>query len=130
MATRNGYGRGARILGVGIASTGIFTFAYFAVASHVLDTHEGTPAQGVVVDLYRLLGDIEARVGGGTTDQDGRIRELLNADLEPGTYRMTFELYGPFFRQASVTFVIDDTSRSYHMPLLLAPYSLSTYRGS
>jgi 5-hydroxyisourate hydrolase len=100
------------------------------ISTHVLDTHEGTPAQGVVVDLYRQLGEIEARVGGGTTDADGRIREMLDEGLEPGTYRLAFELYGPFFRQASVTFVVDDTSRSYHVPLLLAPYSLSTYRGS
>jgi 5-hydroxyisourate hydrolase len=100
------------------------------ISTHVLDTHEGQPAQGVVVDLYRLLGDIEARVGGGRTDEDGRIRELLDEDLESGTYRITFEVYGPFFRQASMTFVVDDPSRSYHVPLLLAPYSLTTYRGS
>ncbi len=55
---------------------------------------------------------------------------MLDDDLEPGTYRITFEVYGPFFRQASMTFVVDDPSRSYHVPLLLAPYSLTTYRGS
>ena len=100
------------------------------ISTHVLDTQQGMPAEGVVVDLFRVLGDSETRVGGDRTDEDGRIREVLDADLEPGTYRITFGLDGPFFRQASVTFVVDDSSRNYHVPLLLSPYSLSTYRGS
>ena len=69
-------------------------------------------------------------MGQGVTDADGRIRRLLEGPLEAGTYRLEFAFDGPFFRQASVTFVVDDTSRSYHVPLLMAPYSLSTYRGS
>jgi 5-hydroxyisourate hydrolase len=72
----------------------------------------------------------ETNVGGGTTDDDGRIRRLLAGALEAGTYRLQFALEGPFFREASVTFVVEDAGRSYHVPLLLAPYSLSTYRGS
>lgn len=100
------------------------------ISTHVLDTEVGTPARGVAVDLYRLEGDIETRVGGGTTDDDGRIRGVLDGELQAGTYRIAFELHGTFFRQASVTFMVDDTTRSYHVPLLMAPYSLSTYRGS
>ena len=100
------------------------------ISTHVLDTEVGAPAVGVAVDLYRMVGDIETRVGGGTTDDDGRIRSVLEGELQEGTYRIAFELHGPFFRQASVTFIVDDTSRSYHVPLLMAPYSLSTYRGS
>ncbi len=100
------------------------------ISTHVLDTQLGEPARGVVVDLYRLLGEVEARVGGGTTDDDGRISRLLDGELQPGTYRIAFELYGPFFRRASMTFVVSDTSRSYHVPMLIAPYSLASYRGS
>lgn len=100
------------------------------ISTHVLDTQLGEPAIGVVVDLYRLLDEVEARVGGGTTDDDGRIGRVLDGDLQLGTYRITFELYGPFFKHASVTFVVSDTSRSYHVPLLIAPYSLASYRGS
>lgn len=100
------------------------------ISTHVLDTEVGQPAIGVAVTLYRVIDGAEERVGAGTTDQDGRIRRLLVNDLTPGIYRLAFELDGPFFREASVSFVIDDASRSYHVPLLLAPYSLSTYRGS
>jgi len=100
------------------------------ISTHVLDTELGEPARGVLVDLYRVLGAVEARVGGGSTDDDGRIRRVLDGELEPGTYRITFILDGPFFRQASMTFVVDDASRSYHVPLLMSPYSLASYRGS
>ena len=100
------------------------------ISTHVLDTELGQPAMGIKVALYRITRDGESQVGGGTTDDDGRIRRLLAGPLEAGSYRIAFELDGPFFRQASVTFVVEDATRSYHVPLLLAPYSLSTYRGS
>ena len=100
------------------------------ISTHVLDTEHGRPAVGISVALYRIHGDKQALVGSGTTDDDGRIRDLLVEPLEAATYRIVFEVGGTFFRTASVTFVVDDTTRSYHMPLLLAPYSLATYRGS
>jgi 5-hydroxyisourate hydrolase len=101
------------------------------ISTHVLDTEQGQPAAGVVVELYRVDGDTEdTLVGGGTTDDDGRIRNLLFESLESATYRLTFKLDGTFFTNASVTFIVEDTSRSYHVPLLTAPYSLATYRGS
>lgn len=100
------------------------------ISTHVLDTGTGSPAVGVAVELYRIDGDLETLVGGGSTDEDGRIRSLLFESLQAATYRLMFDVGGTFFTQASVTFVVDDTSRSYHVPLLTAPYSLSTYRGS
>ena len=100
------------------------------ISTHVLDTEHGAPAAGIAIELFRFDGGTETRVGSGTTDDDGRIRRLLEGDLMHGEYRMTFTIAGAFFRQASVTFVVDDTTRSYHVPLLLAPYSLVTYRGS
>ncbi len=100
------------------------------ISTHVLDTELGRPATGITVALYRIDGDGESRVGGGTTDDDGRIRRLLAEPLEAATYRLAFELDGQFFREASVTFVVGDTTRSYHVPLLVAPFALSTYRGS
>jgi 5-hydroxyisourate hydrolase len=101
------------------------------ISTHVLDTERGQPATGVSVELFRVDGDsTETLVGGGTTDEDGRIRSLLFEGLESATYRLTFAIDGTFFRKASVTFVVEDTSRSYHVPLLMAPYSLATYRGS
>ena len=100
------------------------------ISTHVLDTEHGRPATGVRVELYRLDDDVETLVGGGTTDGDGRIGNMLLESLEQATYRLAFEVRGTFFQRASVTFVVDDTSRSYHVPLLMAPYSLATYRGS
>jgi 5-hydroxyisourate hydrolase len=100
------------------------------ISTHVLDTEHGTPARGIDVALYRMGDSGEPRVGGGRTDDDGRIHRLLDTDLIPGTYRLDFHVDGRFFLEASVTFVVEDASRSYHVPLLLAPYSLSTYRGS
>lgn len=100
------------------------------ISTHVLDTERGTPAQGVDVALYRMDESTESRVGGGMTDSDGRIHRLLDADLTAGTYRLDFHVDGPFFLEASVTFVVEDATRSYHVPLLMASYSLATYRGS
>jgi 5-hydroxyisourate hydrolase len=100
------------------------------ISTHVLDTEQGRPAAGISVELYRLDGEMETLVGSGTTDDDGRIRSLPFEGLEAATYRIAFELGGPFFQQASVTFIVDDPARSYHLPLLMAPYSLATYRGS
>lgn len=100
------------------------------ISTHVLDTEHGRPAAGVQVALFRIDGDTETLVSSGTTDDDGRIRDLLGEALEAATYRMAFQVGGVFFKTASVTFIVNDTSRSYHVPLLLAPYSMATYRGS
>jgi 5-hydroxyisourate hydrolase len=68
----------------------------------------------------------------GTTDADGRIAEL-DAQLEPGTYRLWFDVAASnqdsFFPEVSVTFTVAD-ERHYHVPLLLSPFAFSTYRGS
>ena len=97
------------------------------ISTHVLDTQHGRPAQGVAVALYGPEGEL---AGEGTTDSDGRIRRLASGYLREGEYRIEFALDAPFFRHAALTFSVDDTSRSYHVPLLLAPYSISSYRGS
>jgi 5-hydroxyisourate hydrolase len=97
------------------------------ISTHVLDTGAGTPAPGVEVRLY---GPGDGLAGRATTDADGRVRRLLDGSLERGDYRIEFELETPFFRRAVLTFRVDDTTRSYHVPLLLAPYSIASYRGS
>ncbi len=103
------------------------------ISTHVLDTEHGRPAQGIPVQL-QWFGPTENDVDeptGGLTDENGRIQNLLeDAPLKAGTYLLTFRVDGPFFEEFSLTFTVEDTSRSYHVPLLLAPYSLTTYRGS
>jgi 5-hydroxyisourate hydrolase-like protein (transthyretin family) len=67
------------------------------------------------------------------TDADGRVRDLLERPLVAGDYRLEFDIGSAddaFFRRVAVDLRIADTTRSYHVPLLLAPYSMTTYRGT
>jgi 5-hydroxyisourate hydrolase len=103
------------------------------ISTHVLDTGSGVPAGGVPVILWRSRPDgVEEVVGEAVTDADGRVRDLLAGEpLVAGAYRLEFGLDdGGFFTGLSVDLRIDDPSRSYHVPLLRAPFELSTYRGS
>jgi 5-hydroxyisourate hydrolase len=108
------------------------------ISTHVLDTEVGMPAPGVHVTLYKLgEDDRPIRLTQALTDGDGRIRDLLERPLSPGTYRLEFTLAsrgdaadGRFFRRMAVDVRIEDVSRSYHVPMLLAPFSMTTYRGS
>ncbi|MDQ3553992.1 MAG: hydroxyisourate hydrolase [Chloroflexota bacterium] len=103
-------------------------------STHVLDTQAGLPRPGVKVRLVRLLDDgAEVPAGRGVTDVDGRIRSLLRGELIPGDYRLYFDLRahgGEFFESVTLGIHIEDAARSYHVPLLLAPYAMTTYRGS
>lgn len=110
------------------------------ISTHVLDTESGMPAAGVHVSLYKLGEDARPiRLTQALTDGDGRVKDLLERPMSPGDYRLEFILSGRttpeasddrFFRRVSVDLRIEDVTRSYHVPLLLAPYSMTTYRGS
>ena len=110
------------------------------ISTHVLDTQTGLPASGMHVIIYKLgEEDRPIRLTQALTDHDGRVRDLLERPMSPGTYRLEFNLAGSrgpgtgddrFFRRLTVDLRVDDTSHSYHVPLLLAPFSMTTYRGS
>jgi 5-hydroxyisourate hydrolase len=100
------------------------------ISTHVLDAERGLPLPGVEVVLKRQDGGSWLVVGGGTTDEDGRIRVLNNDTLIEGMFRLEFQVGGRFFDAVALTVKVDDASRSWHVPLLLAPYSLTSYRGS
>jgi 5-hydroxyisourate hydrolase len=110
------------------------------ISTHILDTGSGEPARGVHVILYKLgEDDRPIRLTQMLTDDDGRIRDLLGRPMSRGVYRLEFNLAGVrgpgtgddrFFRRMVVDLRVEDVERSYHVPLLLAPYSLTTYRGS
>ena len=102
------------------------------ISTHVLDAAAGRPASGVAVLLFRREGEVEELVGEGTTDDDGRISELLFGPMVAGDYRIEFDVSGrgELFTSAEFRFRVTDTSRHLHIPLLLAPYSMTTYRGS
>ena len=104
------------------------------ISTHVLDTERGLPAQGVRVSLFRLdVPNAPIRMTQALTDGDGRIRDLLERPLVTGDYRLEFDVGredDAFFRRVSIDLRISDPKRSYHVPLLLAPFSMTTYRGS
>jgi hydroxyisourate hydrolase len=103
------------------------------ISTHVLDTGSGQPRAGATVRLWRLAANdgpatlvVEAE-----TDGDGRVRDLLGPTaLEAASYALEFELAGDFFSSLTVELRVADPTRSYHVPLLVAPYGLTTYRGS
>ncbi len=92
------------------------------LSTHVLDTERGRPAAGVRVELFRA----DELVAGAETDGDGRVGAL--AEVEAGAYRLVFHPPSPFFRRVELEVALDEGH--YHVPLLLSPYSCTTYRGS
>ena len=110
-----------------------------AITTHVLDTQSGKPAAGINVTLAIKAEEAWLEVGRGTTNEDGRIADLLaEGSLRTGEYRLRFET-GSYFRSAGVeafflevlvTFDVSADADHFHVPLLLSPFAYSTYRGS
>lgn len=110
------------------------------ITTHVLDTASGLPAADVAVTLSREEAHgTWSTAGQGTTDADGRLRTLLEpGTLRTGAYRIAFDAGAyfaakgtpTFWRQVVIEFVVTDTARHLHVPLLLSPFGYSTYRGS
>jgi 5-hydroxyisourate hydrolase len=111
-----------------------------AITTHVLDTSRGRPAADVDVVLEIRAGDGWKVLGSGRTDADGRLRTLLASDieLEPGEYRLTFATARYFaaddrptlYPSIAIVFATEPGETHYHVPLLVAPFGYSTYRGS
>jgi 5-hydroxyisourate hydrolase len=108
------------------------------ITTHVLDTALGRPAAGVSVRLEAQGPDGWREIGSGVTNADGRITDLGPAELPAGNYRIEAETGAyykktevkPFFTSVRVSFTLTDPAQHYHVPLLIGPYTLSTYRGS
>ncbi|MBK9081742.1 MAG: hydroxyisourate hydrolase [Rhizobiales bacterium] len=113
------------------------------LTTHVLDTASGRPARGVRIDLYHL-GAERRLVRSATTNADGRCESplLSGAECEVGHYELRFHVADyfrrsgaaladpPFLDVVPIMFAIADPAAHYHVPLLIAPYAYSTYRGS
>jgi len=115
------------------------------LTTHVLDTASGKPAEGLVIDLYRLEGERREKLKTVTTNADGRVDGgpiLIGDAFVAGTYELVFHA-GDYLRRCGVVlaepaflddipirFGIADVDGHYHVPLLLSPYGYSTYRGS
>jgi 5-hydroxyisourate hydrolase len=105
------------------------------LTTHVLDTAHGRPAAGIPVELARLDGERRELLRRVTTNADGRTDEPLLEDPAAGTYELVFsvgEHFGGtgFLDRVPVRFTIADADAHYHVPLLVSPWSYSTYRGS
>ena len=114
------------------------------LTTHVLDTMNGCPAAGMSVSLYRMDGAAPVALKRLQLNHDGRADQplLTDAALLPGRYRLVFSV-SPYFRgrgvelpepafldEVPLDFGIADASLHYHVPLLVSPWSYSTYRGS
>ena len=111
-----------------------------AITTHILDLSRGRPAGGVAVMLEFQSEQNWQLLGQGTTDADGRLRDLLPADfnLASGAYRLTFRTSDyfaaqnveSFYPEVTISFIVGDGAAHYHVPLLVSPFGYSTYRGS
>lgn len=109
------------------------------LSTHVLDVATGVPAEGIPVVLYRIDGE-RRRIDAAKTDADGRVPAPFGGTLEPGAYEIVFSVAayfaartsqgGAFYDEIPVRFRVESASAKYHIPLLLAPWGYSTYRGS
>lgn len=115
------------------------------LSTHVLDTMHGKPAAGMAVTLYKTSGSDAVLVKQFVLNEDGRNPDGLlydSATLKAGTYRLVFDV-AAYFRSCGVAlpepaflnlvnldFGVADTAQHYHVPLLVSPWSYSTYRGS
>lgn len=113
------------------------------LTTHVLDAARGTPAAGMAVSLYRIEGETRVPVATMTTNGDGRTDSpiLPEEAFEPGVYELVFQagdyldaVGAPgedprFLDVIPIRFGMAEPVH-YHVPLLLSPYSFSTYRGS
>ncbi|MEM9319552.1 MAG: hydroxyisourate hydrolase [Pseudomonadota bacterium] len=113
------------------------------LTTHVLDTARGQPAEGIEIALYRVSGNSHRKIAEAVTNADGRTDTpiLPEPDFKTGTYELIFHA-GAYLRatgqagaeplfldQVPIRFgMAEDTH--YHVPLLLSPHGLSTYRGS
>ena len=114
------------------------------LSTHVLDTMNGCPAAGMTVSLFTTDQGQATLVRRYVLNADGRTNGPLydNASLKTGTYRLVFDVAGyfkskgvqlpepPFLDQVSLDFGIAHADQHYHVPLLVSPWSHSTYRGS
>ena len=105
------------------------------LTTHVLDTMRGQPAVGVTIELWSL--DQSRMLKRVQTNSDGRTDSplLTGTEMIAGNYELIFfvgDYFGErrFLDRVPVRFVISDVAAKYHVPLLVSPWSYTTYRGS
>lgn len=114
------------------------------LTTHVLDTARGVPGAGIAVTLHRLDGDGCRLIARMVTNANGRTDKPLleGEDFVAGRYELVFDTAAyfrahgvvladpPFLDEIVLRFALADAAAHYHVPLLVSPWSYSTYRGS
>ena len=129
------------------------------LSTHVLDTASGKPAAGITIRLFNRSATSSVLIKTVTTNADGRVDSALlqEQDFKPGRYRLEFDVAAyfkaqsdklathtdhasenatvsssaiPFLDLVPIEFGIANSEQNYHIPLLISPWSYSTYRGS
>ncbi|HEY8608997.1 MAG TPA: hydroxyisourate hydrolase [Noviherbaspirillum sp.] len=114
------------------------------LSTHVLDVTQGKPGAGVALALYLVEGDSRRLLKQAVTNGDGRCDGplLQDGEMRTGMYELVFDAGDYFAAQGiglpqprfidrvTIAFGIADTAQNYHVPLVVSPWSYSTYRGS
>ena len=113
------------------------------LTSHVLDVYSGKPGGGIKVDVYYISENKRNKLNTVLLNKDGRADKPLveGANFKEGKYELVFfvgEYFKkitdlpktPFLDEVIIKFGISDSKEHYHVPLLVSPWSYSTYRGS
>jgi 5-hydroxyisourate hydrolase len=114
------------------------------LTTHVLDVSAGTPAAGMRIELHATIGSPPRVLADVRTNFDGRCPHPLleGAEFRVGRYALVFHVSEyfnargiglsdpPFLDRVTIEFGIADATSHYHVPLLVTPWSYSTYRGS
>ncbi|WP_395689561.1 hydroxyisourate hydrolase [Caenimonas koreensis] len=115
------------------------------LSTHVLDTMNGCPAGGMAAELHTVEAGVAKLVKRFVLDADGRSPDgplYRDGELKAGKYRLVFDVAGyfkgkgaqlpepSFLDQVTLDFGVAHPQQHYHVPLLVSPWSYSTYRGS
>jgi len=113
------------------------------LTTHVLDVYSGKPGKGIKVDLYYVENNKKEKLNSVILNNDGRTDKALieGENFKEGKYELVF-FVGDYFKKITETskipflddviikFGISNATQHYHVPLLVSPWSYSTYRGS
>ena len=113
------------------------------LTTHVLDVYSGKPGSGIKVDLYHIQNNKREKLNSVILNNDGRADKSLieGSNFKEGQYELVFFVGDyfknitdlpkiPFLNEVVIRFGISKPNEHYHVPLLVSPWSYSTYRGS
>ena len=113
------------------------------LTTHVLDVYSGKPGKGIKVDLYKVQNNEREKLNSVILNNDGRADKPLieGTNFKAGQYELVFFVGDyfnkiaelpkiPFLDDVVIKFGISNAEEHYHVPLLVSPWSYSTYRGS